>query len=81
MYIQREIADTYQGLFNLMNKEHNLILTISEMDEIIIEVQKVVNKNFVLADVSGECLHPYSSVRRDKITELCTCADCGKEWY
>jgi hypothetical protein len=42
MNIQREIADQYQGLFNLMSKEHNLILTISEMDEIIIEAQKVV---------------------------------------
>ena len=44
MDIHREIADQYQGLFNLMSKEHNLILTISEMDEIIIESQKVVNK-------------------------------------
>jgi len=44
MDIQRETADKYQGLFNLMSKEHNLILTISEMDEIIIEAQKVVNK-------------------------------------
>lgn len=48
---------------------------------VIDEALTEVNKNFVLADVSGECLHPYSSVRRDKITELCTCADCGKEWY
>lgn len=44
MDIHREIADKYQGLFNLMSKEYNLILTISEMDEIIIEAQKVVNK-------------------------------------
>jgi len=44
MDIHREIADQYQGLFNLMSKEHNLILTISEMDEIITEAQKVVNK-------------------------------------
>ena len=44
MDIHREIADKYQGLSNLMSKEYNLILTISEMDEIIIEAQKVVNK-------------------------------------
>lgn len=44
MDIHREVADKYQGLFNLMSKEHNLILTINEMDEIIIEAQKVVNK-------------------------------------
>jgi hypothetical protein len=43
--INKEIAHKYQGLFNLMIAEYNLILTISEMDEIIIEAQKVVNKN------------------------------------
>jgi hypothetical protein len=43
--IHKEIAHKYQGLFNLMIAEYNLILTISEMDEIIIEAQKVVNKN------------------------------------
>lgn len=41
--IPREIADTYQDLFNLMSNEHNLILTISEMDEIIHETQKIIN--------------------------------------
>lgn len=40
--IQKEVADQYQGLFNLMAKKHKLILTISEMDDIIIEAQKVV---------------------------------------
>jgi len=45
MDIHREIADQYQGLFNLMSKEHNLILTISEMDEIILEAQKVIEKH------------------------------------
>jgi len=44
MDIHRGIADQYQGLFNLMSKEHNLILTISEMDEIILEAQKVIEK-------------------------------------
>jgi hypothetical protein len=40
-----EIVEEYQGLFNLMSKAYNLILTISEMDEIITEAQKVVTKN------------------------------------
>jgi len=31
----REEADFYQELFNHMHGEHNLILTITEMDEII----------------------------------------------
>ena len=44
MFINTEIADQYQGLFNLMSKEHNLILTISEMEEIIIEAKKVKDK-------------------------------------
>lgn len=49
--IPREIADKYQGLFNLLNQEHDLILTVEEMDEIILEVQKLV-KNFSIAPVS-----------------------------
>lgn len=32
----------YQPLFDLLSKEHNLDLTISEMDEIILASQKVV---------------------------------------
>jgi hypothetical protein len=43
MNTQKEEADKYQGLFNLMSKEHNLTLTISEMDNIIREAQKVVH--------------------------------------
>ena len=39
--IFREYADLYQVLFNLMFEEHDLILTISEMDEIIITCEKV----------------------------------------
>ena len=43
--------------------------------------EKLVKNNIVLADVSGDCLHPYNAVRRDKITELCRCSICEKEWY
>lgn len=42
--IQREIADKYQEFFNFMSQEHNLTLTISEMDEIVIEAQALVKK-------------------------------------
>ena len=51
MDIQREIADKYQDLFNLMSNEHNLTLTISEMDDIIHESQKVVAQYL---NISGE---------------------------
>ncbi len=30
-----EVAEHYQELFNFFSQEHNLILTISEMDEIV----------------------------------------------
>lgn len=65
--IPREIADKYQDLFNLLNQEHDLILTISEMDEIILEVQKLV-ENFSIAPVSLDeqseaavCTHCYGT--------------------
>ena len=34
-------ADRYQSLFNHMNQEYGLILTIGEMDDIIAEVEKI----------------------------------------
>ena len=40
MSIIRQEADKYQDLFNFLNKEHDLILTISEMNDIISEVEK-----------------------------------------
>lgn len=42
MEIKAEIADCYQGLFNHLNQEHGLILTVSEMDDIIKESFNVV---------------------------------------
>ena len=47
------------------------------IDETILELVK----NLPIANVSGECEHPYYSVSRDKITELAKCSKCGKEWY
>lgn len=45
MLVNTEIADCYQSLFNHLSKEHNLILTISEMDEIINQSLIVVRKS------------------------------------
>jgi hypothetical protein len=42
--IPREIAEEYQDFFNFLSQEHNLILTISEMNEVIFEAQKLVKK-------------------------------------
>lgn len=44
MYVNTEIADKYQEFFNFMSQEHDLILTMSEMDEIVSEAQKLVKK-------------------------------------
>ncbi len=43
-YVNTEIADKYQEFFNFMNQEHDLILTIEEMDEIVFEAQRLVKK-------------------------------------
>lgn len=35
-----EVADIYQPLFNHMANKHNVILTISEMDDIILKCKE-----------------------------------------
>lgn len=35
----QQIANVYQEFFNFMNQEHDLILTIEEMDEILWEAR------------------------------------------
>jgi len=45
MDTQQEMAKEFQPLFDLMYTEYNLILTISEMEDIIIAVQKVLKQN------------------------------------
>ena len=42
--IPLEIADKYQEFFDFMSQEHNLTLTISEMVEIRVEVEKLNEK-------------------------------------
>lgn len=76
MYIPIEIADKYQGLFNLMSKVHNLTLTISEMDEIIIEAQKVVNK--ISSKLS--CPNCCSNNLNKHLSNFNTCYNCGYRW-
>lgn len=44
MEIVREMASKYQDFFNFMSQEHDLILTIDEMNEIVYEVEKLKNK-------------------------------------
>ena len=44
MKVPITIADKYQEFFNFMNQEHNLILTIDEMTEIVSEVEKLKEK-------------------------------------
>ena len=53
--MHKEIADKYQEFFDFMSQEHDLILTIEEMDEIIFEAERFVKKRTIpndLADVS-----------------------------
>ena len=45
MVAQQEMTKEFQPLFELMLDEHNLILTISEMEDIIIAVQKFLKQN------------------------------------
>ncbi len=42
MYVNVEVADCYQNLFNHLSKEHNLTLNINEMDAIIKESLLVI---------------------------------------
>ena len=51
MEISKEISSCYQALFNHLNQEYDLILTISEMDDIIRESFNVVAKFN-----SGKCM-------------------------
>jgi|688.fasta_scaffold2541552_1 hypothetical protein len=37
-------ASHYQDFFDFLYKEHNLILTISEMNEIVFEAKKLTTK-------------------------------------
>lgn len=54
---QQSVAEAYHPLFSLMDSEHNLILTVSEMDDIMSAVSNV-NENLTelyrcVCDVEG----------------------------
>jgi hypothetical protein len=55
MYVNKDIADKYQEFFNFMSKEHDMTLTMSEMDEIVSESQKIVKK-LAIPIVRHSCL-------------------------
>lgn len=74
MDIHIEKADQYQGLFNLMSNNYDLTLTISEMNEIIIESQKVVNKNIVPTEEKMTVTEIVDGIERLKKV-LYTCRD------
>ena len=52
----QQIADTYQEFFNFMNQEHDLILTVEQMDEILYEARILDQKlnEHELLDAIGE---------------------------
>jgi hypothetical protein len=66
--IQKETADKYQEFFNFMNQEHDLILTIEQMDEIVFESQRLVKKLTIPVDVG----------RREQLESGLTCMMCRK---
>lgn len=67
-YINTETADKYQEFFDFMNQEHDLILTIEEMDEIIFEAQRLVEK-FNTPIVSTRTFEEESKLYVDEKTE------------
>src|SRR5690625_6405839 len=65
-YINTETADKYQEFFNFMSQEHDLILTTEEMDEIVFEAQRLIEKInklnrmkvFISGKIKGEQIIP-----------------------
>ena len=64
-----EKANEYQDFFNFMNQEHDLTLTCEEMDEIVFEAQRLVEK--LTIPVAGECKCDYPIIRTG-VTEYCS---------
>ncbi len=57
-----EEADKYQDFFNFMKNDHNLILTISEMNDIISEskeLSKKLNRVNINKKEALNCNNPY----------------------
>lgn len=78
-YTEEDVRNAFKAGLAKGNHQSYFDAPLDE-DEYLTELKQVKN-NIVLADVSGECLHPYNAVRKDEITELCSCSICEKEWY
>ena len=80
--IQKEIAEKYQEFFNFMNQEHELILTMGEMDEIVFEAQRLFKKLTIPAVVGQSeqlsiCKKCGSSEMYQYTKTKDKCEDCG----
>ena len=72
----RKAVSKYKVLFDLMYEKHNLILTRSEMDEIILASQKVIKENELLHDVSMSDF----VCAENKIDAACLNCDCVERY-
>lgn len=78
-YTEEDVRNAFKAGLTKGNHKSYFDAPLDE-DEYLTELKQVKN-NIALADVIGMCLHPYNAVRKDKITELCSCTICGNEWY
>jgi len=78
-----EQAERYQELFNLMSKEHGLTLTMTEMDDIISEVEKLKQSSiFGVVQPSAEvCEHEMKLCYSNIATDVMECTKCGYTEY
>lgn len=69
----KEEADKYQDFFNFLSQEHNLTPTISEMDEIVSEAKKFVEKYNTDSDFHAQQSKPNTEAidRLKSIIEAC----------
>ncbi len=72
MYINTEIADKYQDFFNFFSQEHNLILTIEQMQEILSEAQKLESKLSQHDVIKSVCNHDFGH-----FNQFTRCRKCG----
>ena len=70
--INIEQADKYQEFFNFMKQEHNLLLTIDEMDEILKEAEKLRE------NLCTKCEHCNSKDFELYTATKFICNNCGK---
>lgn len=66
---QKQVAESYQPLFDLMSKEHGLVLTESEMQEIILKALEVSN-NLDVQELKGWFYDGDAPTDREKLPNL-----------